>query len=381
MSNLIYGIQDKPKTFKEWLLYPIQQVFAVLTATLLISTICGTPLDAGMAAAGIGTIVYLILTGFKSPMFVSNAGGLNKLLPPVVVGSIIMVIGINLSKFAPTYVQVNGEYSLIGVIIALVVMLITAITAKYGKGFLKTIPFLVALAGGYVLCLILELFGIHLINFAAFKDLTLFSAPKFAFLSADFSGFKWEWIPQLIILFVPTSLVLLTEHVGDHKSLSSVIGTDLIVTPGLHRTLLGDGCASFIGTLIGAQPNTSYGESISCTAVSKVGSTYVIAVAAAMMVLASFFRPLMALFESIPSCIFGGVSLIAYGYIAFSGLNTLLNSNIDYNNTGNVMVVASILTIGIGGLAFTAGIFSFSGVSLAMIIGIIMNLLVNKSKK
>ena len=425
MSNLIYGIQDKPKTFKEWILYPIQQVFAVLTATLLISTICGTPLDAGMAAAGIGTIVYLILTGFKSPMFVSNAGGtvsavmgaialsggnflaviiggfivallyaavalaikiagvdwLNKLLPPVVVGSIIMVIGINLSKFAPTYVQVNGEYSLIGVIVALVVMLITAITAKYGKGFLKTIPFLVALAGGYILCLILELFGIHLINFAAFKDLTLFSTPKFAFLSADFSSFKWEWIPQLIILFVPTSLVLLTEHVGDHKSLSSVIGTDLIVTPGLHRTLLGDGCASFIGTLIGAQPNTSYGESISCTAVSKVGSTYVIAVAAAMMVLASFFRPLMALFESIPSCIFGGVSLIAYGYIAFSGLNTLLNSNIDYNNTGNVMVVASILTIGIGGLAFTAGIFSFSGVSLAMIVGIIMNLLVNKSSK
>lgn len=422
---MLYGIQDKPKTFKEWILYPLQQVFAVLTATLLISTICGTPLDAGMAAAGIGTLVYLILTGFKSPMFVSNAGGtvsavmgaialsggnylavmigglivallyaavalgikmagvdwLNKLLPPVVVGSIIMVIGINLSKFAPTYVQVNGEYSLAGVIVALVVMFITAITAKYGKGFLKTIPFLVALACGYIVCLVLELFGIHLINFTAFNDMTVFSLPKFAFLSADFSGFRWEWIPQLIILFVPTSLVLLTEHVGDHKSLSSVIGTDLIVTPGLHRTLLGDGFGSFIGTLIGAQPNTSYGESISCTAVSKVGSTYVIAVAAIMMLLASFFRPLMALFESIPSCIFGGVSLIAYGYIAFSGLNTLLNSNIDYNNTGNVMVVASILTIGIGGLAFTAGIFSFSGVSLAMIVGTIMNLIVNNNEK
>lgn len=424
-SNLIYGIQDKPQSLKEWLLYPIQQVFAVLTATLLISTICGSPLDAGMAAAGIGTLVYLILTGFKSPMFVSNAGGtvsavmgaialsggnylaviigglivallyatvalaikiagvdwLNRLLPPVVVGAIIMVIGINLAKFAPTYVLVNGQYSTIGVCVALFVMFVTAITAKYGKGFLKTIPFLVALVCGYVLCLILELFGIHLINFTAFENMTLFSMPKFAFLSADFDGFKWEWIPQLIILFVPTSLVLLTEHVGDHKSLSSVIGTDLIVEPGLHRTLLGDGCASFIGTLIGAQPNTSYGESISCTAVSKVGSTYVIGVAAAMMILASFFRPLMALFESIPSCIFGGVSLIAYGYIAFSGLNTLLNSEIDYNNTGNVMVVASILTIGIGGLTLTKGIFSFSGVSLAMIIGILMNLIVNRGNK
>ena len=425
MSNLIYNIQDKPKTLKEWVLYPIQQVFAVLTATLLISTICGTPLDAGLAAAGLGTLVYLILTGFKSPMFVSNAGGtvsavmgaialsggnylsviiggaivallycavaiaikhagvdwLNRLLPPVVVGSIIMVIGINLAKFAPTYVQVNGEYNIIGVIVALFVMFVTAITAKYGKGFLKTIPFLVALAAGYIVCLILEIFRVHLINFAAFENLTLFSAPKFAFLNANIAEFNWTWIPQLIILFVPTSLVLLIEHVGDHKSLSSVIGTDLIKTPGLHRTLLGDGFASFMGTIIGGQPNTSYGESISCTAVSRVGSTYVIAVAAGMMILASFFRPLMALFESIPSCIFGGVSLIAYGYIAFSGLNTLLNSNIDYSNTGNVMVAASILTIGIGGLAANFGIFSFSGVSLAMIIGVLMNLIVNRKPK
>lgn len=424
-NNLIYGIKDKPKTIKEWILYPIQQVFAVLTATLLISTICGTPLDAGMAAAGLGTIVYLILTKFKSPMFVSNAGGtvsavmgaialsggnylsviiggaivafiyllvaigiktsgvewLNKLLPPVVVGAVIMVIGINLAKFAPTYVQVNGEYNIVGVLVALFVMFVTAITARYGKGFLKTIPFLIALAAGYILCLILEIFGIHLINFSAFNDLTIFSLPKLAFLSTDFTAFNWAWAPQLIILFVPTSLVLLVEHVGDHKSLSSVIGTDLIKTPGLHRTLVGDGFASFIGTLIGAEPNTSYGESISCTAVSRVGSTYVIAVAAGMMVLASFFRPLMALFESIPSCIFGGVSLIAYGYIAFSGLNTLLNSNIDYKNTSNIMVVASILTIGIGGLAVNFGIFSFSGVSLAMIAGIIMNLLLNNHSK
>lgn len=424
-SNLIYGIQDKPHTLKEWILYPAQQVFAVLTATLLISTICGTPLDAGMAAAGIGTLVYLILTSFKSPMFVSNAGGtvsavmgaialsngnylsviiggaitallyiivaiaikragvnwINRLLPPIVVGSVIMVIGINLAKFAPTYVLVNGEYSIIGVLVALFVMFITAITAKYGKGFLQTIPFLVALAAGYILCLILELFGIHLINFSAFNNLTIFSLPKFAFLNSNISEFNWTWIPQLIILFMPTSLVLLVEHLGDHKSLSAVIGTDLITTPGLHRTLLGDGCASFIGTIIGAQPNTSYGESISCTAVSKVGSTYVIGAAAGMMILASFFRPLMALFESIPSCIFGGISLIAYGYIAFSGLNTLLNSNINYNNTGNIMVVASILTIGIGGLAVNFGIFSFSGVSLAMIIGVIMNLIVNKNSK
>lgn len=424
-SHLIYGIQDKPKTLKEWILYPFQQVFAVLTATLLIATICGFPLDAGLAAAGLGTLTYLILTGFKSPMFVSNAGGtvsavigaialgggnylaviigglmtaliyiaiaiaikkvgvdwLNKLLPPIVVGSVIMVIGINLAKFTPTYVQLNGEYNIACVLVALFVMFVTAITAKYGTGFLKTIPFLIALAAGYIICLILELFGIHLINFDAFKGLTLFAVPKFTFLNASFSTFQWSWIPQLIILFVPTSLVLTVEHLGDHKSLSSVIGIDLIKEPGLHRTLLGDGVASFLGTIVGGMPNTSYGESISCTAVSRVGSTYVIAAAAGIMLLSSFFRPLMALFESIPSCLFGGVSLIAYGFIAFSGLNTLLNSNINYANVGNVMVVASILTIGIGGFAVNFGAFSFSGVSLAMIVGVIMNLIINRKPK
>lgn len=414
---MIYGIKDKPKTFKEWLLYPTQQVFSILTATLLISTICGTPLDAGIIASGLGTLVYLLLTKMKSPMYISNAGAtvsavcgalalsggntvavmiggaitallyfavalaikkfgvdwLNNLLPPAVVGSVIMVIGINLAKFAPTYVQVGGQYSLIGVLVALFVMGVTAVTAQYGKGFIKTIPFLVALGVGYVLCTILTLCGIPLVNFDAFKNMTLFSLPKFAFLNGNFATFDWKLIPQIIILFVPVSLTALVEHVGDHKSLSAVIGTDLIKEPGLHRTLMGDGFGSLIGTIIGSQPNTSYGESISCTAVSQVGSSYVIAVSALMMIVASFFRPLMALFESIPSCIFGGISLIAYGYIAFSGLRLLINSGLDYNNNRDIITVASILTVGIGGLAVNFGIFSFSECSLAMIVGIVMN--------
>lgn len=422
---MIYGIQDKPKTLKEWVLYPTQQIFSILTATLLISTICGTPLDAGIAASGFGTLVYLLLTKMKSPMYISNAGAtvsavcgalalsggntvavmigglvtallyfivaiaikkfgvdwLNNLLPPAVVGSVIMVIGINLSKFAPTYVQVGGQYSLVGVLVALFVMGVTAITARYGKGFIKTIPFLVALGAGYVLCTVLTLCGIPLVNFDAFKNLTVFSMPNFAFLSGNFATFDWKLVPQIVILFVPVSLAALIEHVGDHKSLSAVVGTDLIKEPGLHRTLLGDGFGSLIGTIIGCQPNTSYGESISCTAVSQVGSTYVIGVAAIAMIVASFFRPLMALFESIPNCIFGGISLIAYGYIAFSGLRLLINSGIDYNNNRDVMVIASVLTVGIGGLAVNFGIFSFSECALAMIVGIVMNKIVNHSTR
>ena len=419
-NGLIYGINDKPKMLKEWILYPLQQVFSILTAALLISTVCGTPLDSGLAASGIGTVVYLILSGFKSPMFVANAGGttsaviatlalsggnafavmvggavtallyfivglgiktsgvgwLNRLLPDYLIGSIILCIGINLSKFSVTYAQVNGEYSLIAVCVALFVMLVTASVSRYGKGFIKTIPFLIGLIAGYIVCLALEPFGIHLLNLNAFKNMTLFSMPNFAFFHANIKDFNWAWLPQIVIMWTATSAALLLEHIGDHKSLSSVIGTDLTVTPGLHRTIWADGSASFISTIIGYQPNTSYGESISCTSVSRVGSSYVILVAALITFCASFFRPLMALFESISPSIFCGISLIAYGYIAFSGLNTLIKSGVTYNDTGKVMVICAVLTTGIGGLALNIGPVSFSGVSLAMLVGIILNLIV-----
>lgn len=420
---MIYGIRDKPKTFKEWVLYPLQQVFSVLTATLLIATLCGTPLDAGIAASGIGTVCYLLLTAFKSPMYISNAGAtvgavcsvlafsggsylavaagglsvavlycamacaikkfgtdwINKLLPPVVVGAVIMVIGINLSTFTPTYVQIGGDYSLVGVIVALSVMIVTAVTAKFGRGFVKTIPFLVGLAFGYALCVFLTItLGIPLVDFSVFNHMKVFSIPDFSFLHWDFAGFQWIWVPQIVVTFVACALPLSVEHIGDHKSLSAVIGTDLIKEPGLHRTLVGDGIASFIGTCVSGLPNTSYGESISCTSVSGVGSTFVILVAALIMILASFFRPLMAVFESIPFCVFGGVALLAYGSIAFSGLNILVKSGISYDNPADVMVVSSILTVGIGGLVFKVNILEFSGVALAMIVGVIMNLLLRK---
>ena len=423
-NNLIYGIKDKPKTVKQWILYPLQQVFSVLTATLLISTVCGAPLSSGVFAAGIGTLVYLIFTGFNSPMFVSNAGAtcsaviaslalssgntvavivggsvtallyciialgiklkgtswLNKIFSTYTIGAIIMVIGINLSKFAVSYVQVNNEYSLIGMLVAIFVMFVTAITARYGKGFIKTIPFLIGLLGGYVLCLVLELFNIHLLNFSAFDNLTLFSVPHFAFYDANFSNFNWMLVPQIIVIWVATSIPMLLEHLGDHKSLSSVIGTDLTQNPGIHKTLISDGLASLIGCIFGKTPNTSYGESISCTAVSRVGSSYVIATAAGIMILASFFAPLMAFFESISSVIFGGISFIAYGMIAFSGLNMLINSGINYKDTSKVMVVCAILTTGISGVELQLGPIVFSGVSLAMLVGLIMDLVLNYKK-
>ena len=259
-------------------------------------------------------------------------------------------------------------------------MIVTAITSRYGKGFIKTIPFLIGLIAGYALCLILELFGVHLLNLAAFNNLTLFSIPDFAFYRANFNTFNWSLVPQIILIWTATSIPMLLEHLGDHKSLSSVIGTDLTQTPGIHRTLLSDGLSSFIGCVFGQTPNTSYGESISCTAVSRVGSSYVVGAAAIIMILASFFTPLMAVFESISSVIFCGVSLIAYGMIAFSGLNMLINSGISYNDTSKVMVVCAILTTGISGIELKLGPIVFSGVSLAILVGLALDLILNYRK-
>ena len=346
------------------------------------AVIASLALSSGNTVAVIvgGSVTALLYCIIALGIKLKGTSWLNKIFSTYTIGAIIMVIGINLSKFAVSYLQVNSEYSLIGMLVAIFVMFVTAITARYGKGFIKTIPFLIGLLGGYVLCLVLELFNIHLLNFSAFDNLTLFSIPHFAFYDANFSDFNWMLVPQIIVIWVATSIPMLLEHLGDHKSLSSVIGTDLTQNPGIHRTLISDGLASLIGCIFGKTPNTSYGESISCTAVSRVGSSYVIATAAGIMILASFFTPLMAFFESISSVIFGGISFIAYGMIAFSGLNMLINSGINYKDTSKVMVVCAILTTGISGVELQLGPIVFSGVSLAILVGLIMDLVLNYKK-
>lgn len=424
-SNLIYGVRDKPKRLKEWILYPLQQVFSILVATLLITNITGMPLSSGVCASGIGTIVYLILTKFNSPMYISAAGAtttavvsalamgqgnylpaviggllvalvyiifaiiikfmgpswLNKYLPVTICGPITIAIGLNLSKFATTYAMVDGQYSVIGVIVALFVAFITVAVARFGKGFIKTIPFLIALGIGYILCVILKFFGINLISFEAFKNISLFTIPDFTFFHINFSNFEWSWIPQLIILYAPLTCAMALEHLSDHKSLSAVIGQDLFEKPGIHKTMLSDGISSFVGSLFSSNPNTSYGEAIGCTAASKVGSSYVILIAALIMIISSFCQPIMALFETVPSTVFSGISLVAYGMISFSGLNLLINGNIDYKNTGNTMTIALVLTTALSGISLNFGPFSFSNISLALIVGIIANLIVNIKNK
>ena len=423
MSKMIYGISDKPRTFKEWALYALQQVLAVFVATVLIANICGTPISSCLFGAGIATIVYQIITGFKSPMFISSCGAtvsavigalaigdggnylavviggavilliygafalfiklkgidaLNKILPPVIVGPITMVIGINLAGFIPTYVQVGGAHSDIGILVAIFTMLVVAVTSHYFKGFWKTIPFLIGLLSGYLLSAVLTLTGAAaLVDFSVFKNLSIFELPDFTFKYWTFNLTGLQ-ILQVVVLFAPVAVVALAEHWSDHKVLSNIIETDLTKTPGMHRTLLGDGVASFVGTVLCGLPNTSYGESIATTGFSRVASTRVLTVSAMILIVLSFFSPVQAFINSIPSCVFGGCAMVLYGYIAASGLKTLIAARPNLEDNKNLIIISVVLTVGVSGIFLFHE--SFAGVSLAMILGIILNLVLREKR-
>ena len=424
MKNLIYDIHDTPYTIHEWLLYAIQQVCAVFVATVLIANICGTPISSCLVGAGVGTIVYQLVTGFNSPMFISSCGAtcsavigalaigqggnysavviggvviflvyaifaaiikvrgiavINRIFPPIIIGPVTMVIGMNLATFIPTYVQVNGEYNVWGILIAIVTMLIIALVSHYAKGMGKTIPFLAGLVCGYAIAAILTVLKVApLIDFSIFKDVVPFKLPDFAFMHIQ-NPLTWAQVGRVVLLFVPVSICSLLEHYSDHKVLSNIIGTNLTETPGLHRTLLGDGLASLFGTLICGLPNTSYGESIATTGFSRVASTKVISLAAIIIGVMGFIYPIQLVILSIPSSVFGGCAMILYGYIAASGLKTLLNAKPDLNDNKNLIVISVILTVGVSGIFLLSE--SFAGVSLAMVLGVILNLILVRKKK
>lgn len=413
---MIYGINDKLPA-RRLIVAALQQVIACFVATILIPTICGVPIAPAMLGAALGTLLYQLITRGQSPMFISSSGAfvaavmgalalgtapnylavfigglivcivyfavglainhfgtawINKLLPPVVIGPIVAVIGLNLATFLPTYFQVNGQYSLIGFGLGMLTLLITALISHYGKGFIKNLPFLIAILIVYAFAAVLTVCGIPIIDFSVFKGVKLFEMPDFAFL--HFSAFDWALLPQILLLFLPLSLVTLCEHTSDHKALSAVIGTDLTQNPGLGYTLMGDGAATALGALIGAMPNTSYGESVGTTGFSKICSKYVIALAAVIMGIAAFIGPLQAFLVSIPSAIFGGCAAILYGYITLSGIRTIKDSNIDLNNNKNVTIIAAVLTLGVSGAVCDFGVISIGTTALAMIVGIILNL-------
>ena len=422
-NSLKYDIRDCPKKWYEWILYPIQQVLSVLVATILIANICGTPISSCLVGACIGTLIYQIITKFRSPIFISSCGAtvsavcgalalgngqnylavmigglvilviyasfalfikfkgiekFNKLFPPVIVGAITMVIGLNLATFIPTYVHSGSETANWEILVALITMFTVALSSHYFKGFLKTIPFLIGIIVGYAVAGAITACGAaRLIEFGTINS--FFQLPDFSFLHYGENKLTWSMVLQVIVLFLPVAICAILEHYSDHKTLSNIIGTDLTVEPGLHRTLLGDGVASVLGTIICGLPNTSYGESIGTVGFSKVASVWILTIAAGLLGILGFIQPVQVFLNSIPSCVFGGCSMILYGYIAASGLKTLVNNKVDFEDNKNLIVVSVILTIGVGGAMIKiTDSFNLSGVAFAMLLGVILNLILKR---
>lgn len=426
-KNLLYDIREVPRSAKEWILYTLQQVLSIFVATVLIANICGTPISSCLFGAGVGTLIYQLITKFRSPMFISSCGAtvsavvgalalpsvlgngnylmvaiggiiialvyiafalivrfrgieaINRIFPPIIVGPVTMVIGLNLAKFLVGYTSANAAAcSPWQVGIAILTAIFIAISSHYFKGFWKTIPFLLGLAFGYILALIVTLVGWEgLIDTNAFSQMQWY--PDFTFLNWRAGDFSWSNLGSTALLFIPVAICALLEHYSDHKCLSNIIGTDLTVDPGLDRTLIGDGVASAVGTAVCGLPNTSYGESIATTGFSRVASVWIITAGAAFLILMSFLAPVNAFIQTIPSCVFGGCAMILYGYIAASGLKTLIRSKADLEDNKNLIIVSVILTTGVSGIFFLSQ--SFAGVSLAMVFGVILNLILKEGKK
>ena len=421
-SNMKYNVRDVPKKWWEWLLYPLQILLSVFVATVLIANICGTPISSCLLGACLGTLVYQVITKFRSPVFISSCGAtvsavcgalalnsagnnylmvfcggliilavygifalivkltgikwIDKIFPPTIIGAVTIVIGINLAAFINGYTQVGGAHSDIGILIAIATMLITAVVSHYGKGFMKNIPFLFGIIGGYIIALIFTWCGIKVVDFSSFNNMQWY--PDLTFLKWQSSDWSWANLSRTCLFFVPVAICALLEHVSDHKVLSNIIGRDLINDPGLHRTLLGDGVASALGTLTCGLPNTSYGESIATIGFSRVASVWITSAAAVLLGLMSFIGPVSAFIQSIPSCVFGGCAMILYGFIAASGLKTIINNKVDLNNNKNLTVICVILTVGVSGIwLFDA---AFSGVALAMILGVVLNLILREKE-
>lgn len=426
-KNLLYDIREVPRSAKEWILYTLQQVLSIFVATVLIANICGTPISSCLFGAGVGTLIYQLITKFRSPMFISSCGAtvaavvgaltlpnvlgngnylmvtiggimialiyitfalivrfkgieaINRIFPPIIVGPVTMVIGLNLAKFLVGYTSANAAAcSPWQVGIAILTAIFIAISSHYFKGFWKTIPFLLGLVFGYILSLIVTLAGWEgLVDTNAFSQMQWY--PDFTFLNWRAGDFSWSNLGSTALLFVPVAVCALLEHYSDHKCLSNIIGTDLTVDPGLDKTLIGDGIASAVGTAVCGLPNTSYGESIATTGFSRVASVWIITAGAAFLILMSFIGPINAAIQTIPSCVFGGCAMILYGYIAASGLKTLIRSKADLEDNKNLIIVSVILTTGVSGIFFLSE--SFAGVSLAMVFGVILNLILKDKNK
>lgn len=483
--EMIYGVKDKPKA-GQLVLFALQQLLAILAATIAVPMIVGNGMQpsAALFGAGVGTIVYLLFTKFKSPVFLGSsfaflgsmgaafAGGvsmslgylgliigavfaglvyviiavivkfvgtgwIDKIMPAVVIGPTVAIIGLSLAGNAigdlmsgsATYTVFNDVASInnngvavietvkgsvtyantfIALLCGLVTLAVTIICSVFGKKMMKMIPFIIGILAGYALAAIFTGFSyiegaecLRVIDFTQFSKIAEASSwyPDFTFLTAfnahgggygvvdattkTFTAYSagqiGAYIGSIAVAYIPVAFVVFAEHLADHKNISSIIDQDLLKDPGLHRTLLGDGVGSMVGAVFGGCPNTTYGESVGCVAISRNASVITILVTACMAILSAFLAPFTIFLSSIPKCVMGGVCIALYGFIAVSGLKMI--QKVDLNENRNLFVVSVILIAGVGGMALNIGQVTITEVACALILGILTNLLVNRGKK
>ncbi len=440
--KMIYQVEDKPK-FKANLVFAFQQLLSIIAATLLVPTLVtldslngSVAMDpsAALFGAGIGTLMYVFITRKKSPVFLGSSfafispligatafgflgiivgsliAGLvyvvislvircigiawvDKLLPPVIIGPTVALIGLSLSGSAINNVANTAasadNYSLIHILCGLITFAATILASVKGKKGLKLIPFIIGVAAGYAAGSIFTVIGmltntpaLMVVDYSALGTLTLsniFRVPEFTFVQAIKEGGAylngWTDIASLALLFAPVGLVVLAEHIADHENLSSIIDRNLISDPGLQRTVMGDGVGSIVGAVFGGCPNTTYGECVGCVALTGNASVYTIMTTAVLSMLLSFFNPFVQFVNTIPTCVIGGICIALYGFIAVSGLKML--QKVDLSNNKNLYVVCAILVPGIGGLTLDFGVIQITAIATALILGIITNLLMS----
>ena len=441
--KLVYNVKDKPG-FGKTLVFALQQLLAIMAATIAVPMIISGSYDsvgdvsmstaAALFGAGVGTLVYLLFTKFRSPVFlgssfaflgsmsaafagaasmqagylgliigavlaglvyvvialvfkIAGVGWIDKLMPAVVIGPTVAIIGLSLSGNAVGDLVKGSVLNAEGVPVAntyiallcgLVTLAVTMLCSTYGKKMIKMIPFIIGIVAGYAVAAIFTVIGkaagveaLQVINFSAFENMQWL--PDFTFLEA-FKGVKdisGGYIATLAVAYVPVAFVVFAEHIADHKNISSIIEKDLLKEPGLHRTLLGDGVGSMMGAFFGGCPNTTYGESVGCVAISGNASVVTI-----LTIVIAFVAPFIAFLSTIPSCVMGGVCIALYGFIAVSGLKMI--QNVDLGDNRNLFVVSVILIAGVGGLTLNFGKVTLTQVACALILGILTNLILKK---
>lgn len=436
-KNLVLGINEKPQSVWKWFILSLQHVFAMFGATVLVPLLTGLDIGVALVASGVGTIIYIISTKGKVPVYLGSSfayitaisvtaaatgfesayvglmivgliyvvvsliiryagsGWIKKLLPPVVIGPMIIIIGLGLAPIAISSAGLDGSQGWQVPLVAFLTFASVVGIAIFSKGFFKIVPFIIAVVIGYVLAMVFGVIAPVTIDGVEVVTVhQMFSGIENFFLYPKFPGFSIVQLPNFtfigsyslnfsaVLTFAPIAFVTIAEHIGDHTVLGEVCEKDFLTEePGLNRTLMGDGVATLIAGAIGGPANTTYGENTGVVAMTKVGSVYVTGLAAIIAISLGFFGWIQGFITSIPWAVIGGMTIVLYGLIAGNGVKVLIRNKTDLTQMRNIVIIATMLVIGLGGAILAIGNFSMSGMSLAAIVGILLNLVLPEEKK